>query len=334
MSFSDDHEFLKTWILDHICQDDANALIEAFAGLDTALDKTLLVSFLCEALCKGSSKCIRAMTPYTGPNMLDFGPDEWKLVRIDVLSCIGFHDARVDRAILEILNIPWLSWTTDMYGLLHACLPVQGAFVNAPLARSLIRKGYIEGTEFGDILNRLWDILEDVDAYPKPQRQLVSSLFDELIEMIKECKDETVWSTLGDDDNKRRELISEENVLGRDDNEEESTSDTNLSDDDDFIEVASASGKVVKKRVVPIQDWDDDINVEDDRHSLTTVGVKDDYSWVQRLLRFLFLPWTATLNMMYGPSATASSDGEEMMSHHDHYYYHHRNNINKRLKTQ
>jgi hypothetical protein len=261
---------IRRWIVDIILeQDDEGSLQTAFHLLDGRLTKQLIVDLLCEAVQHGACGCIRFMTPWTGPQTLDFGPAEWAGVRQGVLLAISMssasghgnnsnNDSRavsVNNAILRVLDIPWMGWCKHMPSLLHESVETH----NFRLAADLVKKGYMEGTDFGNVLNTLWDMLEDrrrpVD---KKQRRAISDIFDAILRLLKDCKDETL-------------LCCEEYENGQDfdddydEDEDEDDVDYNEEDDDEYDEDEDDVDYDEDEDDVDYNEEDDvDYNEEDD----------------------------------------------------------------------
>jgi hypothetical protein len=209
--------FMKDWVVTRILPSDEVKLFEfalsiyGIGSLDGKLQASTLTSgsaansarlgkhevnvFLYEAISNDAVKCVRLMTPLTGPMMLNFGDNDWRNAHTEALLAAGRCTPKSDATVLAVLDIPWLSWRLHMSGLLHEAINTG----NWDLADRLIGKGYMEGDEFGEVLTHLWDIMERKDAR-EHDRKRASTTFDNMLNLLRECKDETMLSRAEDDD--------------------------------------------------------------------------------------------------------------------------------------
>lgn len=267
------------WVLDIILPGDAEDYL-LFALRVLKVDKATLIEIVKEAIHKGASKCIRHMTPLTGPQVLCFQDTDWVEIRRETLAAVGILNERVDRAILEVVNIPWVSWTRNLPGLLRECVTVK----NYKLAKQLVQKGYMEGTAFGEVLNCIWEELEKFDEYSKEERKLLSGIFDDITNLIRDCKEETL-------------LCAEEHENGYDSDEQSSLWTSSIDDDgdqmvDDIIEQRAKTcrycthcAEVGRKR---LHCQDDDDSAQENEH---VVKEEAGTSWFSRIYRIICFPW-------------------------------------------
>lgn len=214
-----------TWVVDSVLRpDDEHGMQFVIKMMPPQKDDVLTMMTHCIKL--GAPRCLRTLSPYTGPNFTDFAHVDWEVVRTSAFGVISMHDKACDDAIITLLDVAWLSWTQDVPGLLHKAIH-EG---NWSLAVRLIKKGYMEGSDFGTVLTSLWDLIE-ARTTTKSDQKAASSAFDAMLKLLHECKEESMQFSNDDDDDSDVNSDNSDDDDGEDDDEDDKDDADNENDD-------------------------------------------------------------------------------------------------------
>ena len=188
----------ELWSASHLDElleaDDALELARFYAGRGTLTRASLAELFSRMVRC-GAVRCVRCATPWTGPMFQELGVEEWETVRGDVMAALDVtpNCSKLQAGILELLHVPWLTWTRHMRGLLFKGIEVRAW----PLVRGLIARGFMEGDDFGAVLVELWDMIDDRET-PQADRSSAGRAFDQLLDLLRSSKDESLLDAMED----------------------------------------------------------------------------------------------------------------------------------------
>ncbi len=256
-----------TWVVDSVLRPDDDQGMQ-FVLKMMPPQKDDVLTLLKHGIAMGAPRCIRTLTPHTGPKYANFDVDEWREVRSAILDVIPHCNISTDNAVMTVLNIAWLSWTKDMNGLLHEAI----ANGNWSLGHRMIQKGYMEGNEFGQVLCSLWDIIENTNTSKKNQ-QAASNLFDDMVKLLRDCKEESMQSN--HDENEDTDDTLDEDT---DDDEDDEEEDDNYDCDNDNVTVDNVEDKRTR-------DEEDDFSLTDEDASSNSNSHSDHMQTIARRVR-------------------------------------------------
>ena len=211
-----------TWIVEYVIASDDEDGMKFVLKMMSPQHTDDVTTLLQHCVTLGAPRCLRALIPLTGPKQhkTQFFAAEWDALRTTVVKSIARCNASVNDAIMTVLDIAWLTWTQHMRGLLLEAIQHN----NWPLALRLVSKGYMEGNHFGKVLIVLWDVIEHPETTQK-DRDAASNVFDALLELLRDSKDESML-----DDNRQDD--SEEDDDGEEDDERDESDVVSLTDGD------------------------------------------------------------------------------------------------------